>query len=189
MDPIIGLLIFLLNVYQLLILIVVLLSWVNPDPYNPIVRFLRQVTDPVLMPFRKLMMPLTMRIRLDLSPILAFLFIGFIIRLLLQIQAGRLTPLAVGGILIESVLWFAGAIFFFLMIFVAIRAVVDATNADRFNPIVRFIVMATDPIVHQFRNFRGRNPRYNFAPVAAAFAFFLAWAVLLSLRRMLGGLW
>lgn len=38
-------------VFQIYILIVVarvIISWVNPDPYNPIVRFLHNATDPVL---------------------------------------------------------------------------------------------------------------------------------------------
>jgi YggT family protein len=30
-----------------------LISWVNPDPYNPIVRFLYRVTEPVLAPIRR----------------------------------------------------------------------------------------------------------------------------------------
>ncbi len=38
----------LLTVYFWILIIAAVLSWVNPDPYNPIVRFLRSVTDPVL---------------------------------------------------------------------------------------------------------------------------------------------
>ena len=36
------------QIYILIVLARVLLSWVNPDPYNPIVRFLYRATDPVL---------------------------------------------------------------------------------------------------------------------------------------------
>ena len=36
-----------------IIVIRALLSWVNPDPWNPIVRFLYQVTEPVLRPIRQ----------------------------------------------------------------------------------------------------------------------------------------
>ena len=39
---------YLLNIYMWLIIVRALLSWVNPDPYNPIVSFLYQVTEPVL---------------------------------------------------------------------------------------------------------------------------------------------
>lgn len=37
-----------LNLYFWIVLVRALLSWVNPDPYNPIVRFLHRATDPVL---------------------------------------------------------------------------------------------------------------------------------------------
>jgi YggT family protein len=43
----------LLSVYMWIIIISALISWVNPDPYNPIVRFLYSVTDPVLSPIRR----------------------------------------------------------------------------------------------------------------------------------------
>ena len=37
-----------LNAYMWIIIIKALLSWVNPDPYNSIVRFINDITDPVL---------------------------------------------------------------------------------------------------------------------------------------------
>jgi YggT family protein len=41
-----------LNIYMWLIIIRALLSWVNPDPHNPIVQILYRLTEPVLMPIR-----------------------------------------------------------------------------------------------------------------------------------------
>lgn len=52
------------------------LSWVNPDPFNPIVRFLYRVTEPVLRPIRR-RMPM-MGMGLDLSPMLVILAIYFL---------------------------------------------------------------------------------------------------------------
>ena len=52
------------------------LSWVNPDPFNPIVRFLYRVTEPVLRPIRR-RLP-TMQMGLDLSPMLVILAIYFL---------------------------------------------------------------------------------------------------------------
>lgn len=48
-----------------------LLSWVSPDPYNPIVRFLYRVTEPVLRPIRD-RLP-TFQLGLDLSPLVVLL--------------------------------------------------------------------------------------------------------------------
>jgi YggT family protein len=53
-----------------------LLSWVNPDPFNPIVRFLHRVTEPVLRPIRH-RLPM-MGMGLDLSPMIVILAIYFL---------------------------------------------------------------------------------------------------------------
>jgi YggT family protein len=51
------------------------ISWVNPDPFNPIVRFLYRVTEPVLRPIRNMMPNLG---GIDISPIIVILIIIFI---------------------------------------------------------------------------------------------------------------
>ena len=68
----------LLFIMYWLILIRALISWVNPDPFNPIVRFLIRVTEPVLEPVRRLLPPLP----LDISPIIVFFIIIFLQRFL-----------------------------------------------------------------------------------------------------------
>ena len=57
-----------------LILVRALISWVSPDPFNPIVQFLYRITDPILNPIRRLLPPMA----IDLSPIIAFLAILFL---------------------------------------------------------------------------------------------------------------
>ena len=59
-----------------LVIIRALLSWVSPDPYNPIVSFINTVTEPLLAPFRKIIP--SYKIGIDLSPIFALLFIWFL---------------------------------------------------------------------------------------------------------------
>ena len=66
-----------LTIMYWLILIRALISWVNPDPYNPIVQFLYKTTEPILYPIRKLL-PLDFRFGIDISPIIAFLAILFL---------------------------------------------------------------------------------------------------------------
>ena len=69
-----------------MIIVRALLSWVNPDPYNPIVQFIERVTEPVLAPFRSLIP--THRIGIDLSPLLAILVIYFLKVFLVQTLYG-----------------------------------------------------------------------------------------------------
>lgn len=60
-----------------------LISWVNPDPYNPIVQFLYKTTEPILDPIRRIL-PQGLRFGIDISPIIAFLVIVFLRSFLVQ---------------------------------------------------------------------------------------------------------
>ena len=65
-----------------MIIIRALLSWVSPDPWNPIVMFLTRVTEPILSPIRNAFPFLGTGI--DFSPILAILGIYFLRLFLVQ---------------------------------------------------------------------------------------------------------
>lgn len=78
------------NLIYLLILLRILLSWlpalgVRLDPYNPIVRLIYQLTDPILEPFRRIIPPLGM---IDISPIVAILVLQLVQNLLISLFAG-----------------------------------------------------------------------------------------------------
>ena len=64
-----------LFLYMWLIIIRALISWVSPDPWNPIVQFLAKATDPVLIVIRRRVGILG---GIDVSPILAILLIMFL---------------------------------------------------------------------------------------------------------------
>ena len=65
-----------LTAYMWIIIIRAVLSWVNPDPYNPIVRFIEMVTEPVMAPIRHWIPIRGMGI--DFSPIIVLLAIVFL---------------------------------------------------------------------------------------------------------------
>ena len=60
----------------------IIVSWLPVDPYHSVVQFLVQVTDPILLPFRRLPLRIGM---LDLSPLLAFIALQFVNRVLVRI--------------------------------------------------------------------------------------------------------
>jgi YggT family protein len=64
-----------LTIYMWLVIARAILSWVNPDPYNPIVRFLLNVTEPVLQTLRR-RLPLLFG-GIDFSPLVVVLVIVF----------------------------------------------------------------------------------------------------------------
>jgi YggT family protein len=65
-----------LQAYFWIIIARAILSWVSPDPFNPIVRFLYRVTEPVLRPIRHRLPTFSMGI--DLSPMIVILAIYFL---------------------------------------------------------------------------------------------------------------
>jgi YggT family protein len=66
----------LLNIYMWIIIIRALISWVNPDPRNPIVRFLYNATEPLLYRVRRAVPAIAGGI--DLSPIIVIVGIQFL---------------------------------------------------------------------------------------------------------------
>ncbi len=83
-GPIISAILFLLKIYSWILIIAIFLSWVRPDPYNPIVRFLNSITGPVFYKTRQLL-PFLRIGMIDLSPIAVFIFIRILQRLLIFI--------------------------------------------------------------------------------------------------------
>ena len=73
---------FLLDIYTWIIIAAALMTWVSPDPRNPIVTFLRRVTEPVLEPVRRLLPPWRTG-GLDLSPLIVLIGIQFVERVVL----------------------------------------------------------------------------------------------------------
>jgi YggT family protein len=72
----------LLSAYMWVVIISALISWVNPDPYNPIVRFLHSVTEPV---FRRIRRIIGFRLGvIDISPMVVILAIMFVKYFLIQ---------------------------------------------------------------------------------------------------------
>ena len=67
---------FVLIAYMWLVIARAVLSWVNPDPFNPIVRFIHNVTEPVLYQIRT-RIPVNFG-GMDVSPIVVFLGIIFL---------------------------------------------------------------------------------------------------------------
>jgi len=77
-----------LFVYQFLILVRVLLSWISTDPYrsmsaHPLVRLLHQVTEPVLAPVRRVIPPVGGA--LDISPVVVLIVLEILRRFLVSI--------------------------------------------------------------------------------------------------------
>lgn len=73
------------EVYSWLILVRVLLSWFPVNPYNPIMKFIYEVTEPFMAPMRRILPP-SPAMPIDFSPVLAI----FVLQLLERVVLGLL---------------------------------------------------------------------------------------------------
>ena len=70
-----AILITILKLYSYVMLARVLMSWFNPNPYNPIVDAINRLTEPVLAPIRRILPPMG---GFDLSPLVVFFILMFL---------------------------------------------------------------------------------------------------------------
>ena len=70
------------NLFQMLIMARVFLSWISHNPSNQFIQLLYQVTEPILKPLREILPMQSMGI--DFSPVAAFFLLGFVKKLLLM---------------------------------------------------------------------------------------------------------
>ena len=74
------------SIFYFLLIIRIIMSWINPDPYNEFVRMIYRITDIILVPIRRV---LPLRIGMfDFSPIIAFLLIYFLNYVLVNVLFG-----------------------------------------------------------------------------------------------------
>lgn len=81
-EAIANVIFYLLTFYLYIVIARAIISWVSPNPYNPIVNFLYMATEPVLRYSRKIIPPIGGK--LDLSPILVLIVIVFLRKFLVD---------------------------------------------------------------------------------------------------------
>lgn len=85
MSLIIRFIDFIVSVYTFVIFIRAIISWVNPNPYHPLVRTLDRITEPLLYPIRKALWRFTGNLPIDFSPFIAILLVQLAGRFLIEI--------------------------------------------------------------------------------------------------------
>lgn len=76
---------YLVRLINILILVRVVFSWINPNPYSTLVQFIYGVTEPILEPVRNLIYRLGYNGMIDFSPMLAIVLVNMIYSLLVRL--------------------------------------------------------------------------------------------------------
>lgn len=78
MVVLINVVTFLFDLWSFALLARVFLSWFNVSPYHPAVQVLHKVTDPILVPLRRVVPPIGM---VDITPVVAFILVQLVERM------------------------------------------------------------------------------------------------------------
>jgi YggT family protein len=178
-----------LTIYMWMVIIRVLISWVRPSPYNPVVQFLSRATDPALNQVRRLF-----RLNyggIDFSPIILIVLLVFandFIVMSLKGLAGGMPFSGVLPIFLISLIRLVQSLLFFFMIVLIVRAVLSWISPDPYNILVRIIYGLTEPIMAPMRRtlplvFGG----IDLTPVVMIVLIYLANSFLSNLMFQLGG--
>jgi uncharacterized protein YggT (Ycf19 family) len=158
----------------LLILASVILSWLPViSPWHPVMRVLHALVDPVLRPFRRLLPPIA---GFDFSPLLAILVLRAVNGLLTSLTAegGVSMTAALLAVVAQLVL----AVTLLLALLVGLRLILSAFRVNRWNPAVRFVDRASDPLVRPFARILGSGSLMT--PTVIALAGYVGLYILAS---------
>jgi len=171
-------------VYVFIIVLRVLLTWINPNPYSPAMRFLSRLADPYLNRARR-WFPLTLG-GIDFSPLLATLIlylVGTVLGIWLRCLAQGLpflmiVPLTALGLIkmLDSIAWL-------LLVVMTIRFIMSLVHPSPYNIIVQVIYGMTEPLLSPLRRWFPPGPRgMDWRPLFFLLATLLIkWVVLGSL--------
>ncbi|HUJ75999.1 MAG TPA: YggT family protein [bacterium] len=163
-----------LTLYLWMMIIAVLLTWVTPDPRNPIVSFLNRVTMPV---WNWVSAALPARLRL-FSAYAALLCIVFLIEFLPgalntlagyaggRLSAGML-PMPIAGFALRGIGVVLNEFLYFLIILLLIWFVLTLVSPSVHSPVVRVVYMLVDPIITPLQRVLPRM-RVDLSPLIAA---------------------
>jgi len=161
----------LLYIETLLILVRVALSWFpGIDHWNPLVRLLRAVVDPVLLPFRRILPTFG---GIDFSPIVAIIVLTWLSHLVTRLGAGFSPGLEIAGAVVEIVL----TIIIVFSVVVLLRVLISIFDADPWHPVVQAIRQMSNPLIRPFAQVVPRSRGVDLAAVAALVTYVVLYFV------------
>jgi YggT family protein len=155
-----------------LIVLRVLLQLVRANFYNPICQFLYKATNPLLMPFRRII-PAWRRV--DLAGIVLAWLVTVLKLILLAAVVGRF--LGLGGLAIMAVADLAGFVLMLYLGLILARVLLSFVQIDRRHPLLPLIHQLTEPVLKPIRRRLPTVAGLDFSPL-------VAWLVILLARAL-----
>lgn len=169
----------LIELYVLAVLLRFLLAAVRADFYNPVSQFLVKVTNPVVVPLRRLVPPAG---RVDTATLVALVGIEWLGQLLLGLLRGALHPWAA---LVLSLATLTDMLFNVFLFAIFILAILSWISPGAWNPVVSIVHSLAEPVLRPFRRLLPPISGVDLSPLLAILALVVAKMLVLPLFGIL----
>ncbi|MCH8075716.1 MAG: YggT family protein [SAR324 cluster bacterium] len=175
-----------LLIYYWIIILAILITWVTPDPRNPLVQFLNTMTLPLFNWVRRFL-PSALVLLSAYCSLLLVLFLQIFMPGILWTFGvfseggvpGTKVPVMVAGFFLQGVGYVMESLLFFLIVLLLIWFFLTLINPSVNNPIVRAIYFLVDPLISPIQR-RLPRQRFDVSPLVAAGGFLAIILLLLN---------
>jgi YggT family protein len=169
--------------YILAVMLRFLLQWVRADFYNPLVQFLVRITNPPLLPLRRIIPGYR---GLDLASVALAFVLQLVEVLLVTLLFGR--PLGVGGLLLLTVMELLKLLINIYLWGVIIQVVLSWVNPDPYHPAARVLAQLTAPLLRPARRWLPPISGVDLSPMLVVVALIFLSLLLQDFLGLLTGL-
>lgn len=153
----------------------VLLQWVGANFNNPICQALYRLTNPVLMPLRRVLKPWR---RLDLAGALV-VFIIQLLKVWLLLALGGVMA-GIGAILVLGVAETLSMLLVMYLVFILIRSILSWVGPSPQHPVIPLLIQLTEPVLRPFRRLLPAMGGFDLSPLLALLVILLARALIVA---------
>ncbi len=166
----------LFGLYILVIMLRFLLQWVRADFYNPLTQFIVKITNPLLLPLRRIIPGFG---GLDSAALVLMLLLKYAELLLLSLLPGPSLPnlLGLGVLALVELLALTLNVFLFGIF---IQAILSWIAGAGHNPVASLLYQLTAPVLRPFRNLIPPISGMDLSPMAAIIALYLAMLLIVA---------
>lgn len=155
----------LFSLYVLVLMLRFLLAWVRADFYNPVSQFLVKITNPVLIPLRRIIPPLG---GVDMASVVLMLVVQMLgIALILLLRGGGI---GVQALVFISLAELVDLLFKVFIYGILIQAILSWVNPGTYNPAVSLLHALTEPVLRPVRRVLPPISGMDLSPLLAILA-------------------
>lgn len=182
-NPVTFLIETLFGLYILAFMLRFLLALVRADFYNPVSQFLVKITNPVLVPLRRIVPSLG---KFDTSTLLSMFILQVIALLLIMaLRGASLSPLAIGILALSELLELLLNVFLFAIL---IQVIISWINPGNYNPVTSLLYTLTEPILRPCRQLIPAIGGLDLSPMVALIGLQVAKMLLIPPLHQLASL-